>query len=150
MNIPTEDNILKPKELKEKLQQKLKAYEARFKRNQFANNAIIGTSILLTILIAITGTSPTFKDQQNPWANPLGVSASAWLGLISTVLLSIQKLYNIQEKIAFYPEYIVKVEELLEDFEAIKTEKDLEDIRDKFRKMRAEEATKRPIEKDQF
>ncbi|MFM6158108.1 MAG: hypothetical protein ACKPE3_34795, partial [Sphaerospermopsis kisseleviana] len=127
MNIPTEDNILKPKELKEKLQQKLKAYEARFKRNQFANNAIIGTSILLTILIAITGTSPTFKDQQNPWANPLGVSASAWLGLISTVLLSIQKLYNIQEKIAFYPEYIVKVEELLEDFEAIKTEKDLED-----------------------
>ncbi len=76
----------------------------------------------------------------------MGVSASAWLGLISTALLSIQKLYNIQEKIAFYPAYVVQAEELLEDFEAIKTEEDLQRIRDKFRKMRVEEATKRPIE----
>jgi hypothetical protein len=40
----------------------------------------------------------------------------------------------------------VQAEELLEDFEAIKTEEDLQRIRDKFRKMRVEEATKRPIE----
>jgi hypothetical protein len=66
--------------------------------------------------------------------------------LISTALLSVQKLYNIQEKIAFYPAYILQAEELLEDFDAVKTEEDLQKIRDKFRKMRAEEATKRPIE----
>lgn len=142
----TEEQSLKPEELKGKVEKYKRAYEARFKRNQYANNAIIGASILLTILIAITGTSPAFKDSKNPWANPLGVNASAWLGLISTALLSIQKLYNIQEKIAFYPAYIVHAEELLEDFEAIKTEEDLQQIRDKFRKMRTEEATKRPIE----
>ena len=142
----TEENSLKPKELKGRVEKYKEAYEERFKRNQYANNTIIGASVLLTILIAITGTSPAFKDPQNPWANPLGVSASAWLGLISTALLSIQKLYNIQEKIAFYPAYIVQAEELLEDFEAIKTEDDLQKIREKFRKMRADEATKRPIE----
>jgi hypothetical protein len=144
--MPTEENSLKPKELKGRVEKYKEAYEERFKRNQYANNTIIGASVLLTILIAITGTSPAFKDPQNPWANPLGVSASAWLGLISTALLSIQKLYNIQEKIAFYPAYIVQAEELLEDFEAIKTEDDLQKIREKFRKMRADEATKRPIE----
>jgi uncharacterized integral membrane protein len=144
--MPPEDKSLKPEELKERIKQYKKAYESRFQRNQYANNAIIGASIILTILIAITGTSPTFKEPQNPWANPLGISASAWLGLISTALLSIQKLYNIQEKIAFYPAYIVQAEELLEDFETIKTEDDLQQIRDKFRKMRAEEATKRPLE----
>jgi len=144
--MPTEENSLKPNELKGRVEKYKEAYEERFKRNQYANNTIIGASVLLTILIAITGTSPAFKDPQNPWANPLGVSASAWLGLISTALLSIQKLYNIQEKIAFYPAYIVQAEELLEDFEAIKTEDDLQKIREKFRKMRADEATKRPIE----
>lgn len=142
----SEVDSLKPAELKKKIEHYKKSYEARFKRNQYTNNMIIGASILLTILIAITGTSPAFKDSQNPWANPLGVSAAAWLGLISTALLSIQKLYNVQEKIAFYPGYIVQAEELLEDFDAIKIEEDLQKIRDRFRKMRAEEATKRPIE----
>lgn len=142
----SEIDNLKPKELEGRIKRYKDAYEVRFKRNQYANNAIIGASILLTILIAVTGTSPAFKDPQNPWSNPLGVSASAWLGLISTALLSIQKLYNIQEKIAFYPAYIVQAEELLEDFDAVKTEEDLQKIRDKFRKMRAEEATKHPIE----
>lgn len=42
---------------------------------------------MLTILIAITGTSPTFKDPQNPLSAPLGVTASAWLGLIATALV---------------------------------------------------------------
>jgi hypothetical protein len=40
----------------------------------------------------------------------------------------------------------VQAEDLLADFQAIKTEDDLQQIRDKFRKMRAEQATKRPIE----
>ncbi|WP_413173358.1 hypothetical protein [Anabaena azotica] len=142
----SEINNIKPRELKEKIEQYKNSYEARFKRNQYTNNFIIGASIVLTILIAITGTSPTFKDSQNPWANPLGVSAAAWLGLISTALLSIQKLYNVQEKIAFYPAYIVQAEELLEDFDEVKTDEDLQKIRDRFRKMRADEATKRPIE----
>ncbi len=142
----SEVNNLKLGELKKKIELYKNSYEVRFKRNQYTNNVIIGASILLTILIAITGTSSSFKNSQNPWANPLGVSAAAWLGLMSTALLSIQKLYNIQEKIAFYPAYIVQAEELLEDFDSIKTEEDLQNIRDRFRKMRAEEATKRPIE----
>lgn len=142
-----EPDSLKPKVLKEQIKQYRDSYDARFKRNQYANNALIGASILLTVLIAITGTSPTFKDSQNPWANPLGVSAAAWLGLVSTALLSIQKLYNIQEKIAFYPPYIAIAEELLEDFDTIKSEEDLQNVRARFRKMRAEEAAKRPIEK---
>ncbi|MCF2146815.1 hypothetical protein IQ276_010185 [Desmonostoc muscorum LEGE 12446] len=137
---------LKPGDLKKRIERYRDSYEARFKRNQYTNNTIIGASILLTILIAISGTSPVFKDSQNPWANPLGVSAAAWLGLISTALLSVQKLYNVQEKIAFYPGYIVQAEELIEDLDAVKTEEDLQKIRDRFRKMRAEEATKRPIE----
>lgn len=136
----------KAEDLKKRIERYKDSYEARFKRNQYTNNTIIGASILLTILIAITGTSPAFKDSQNPWANPLGVSAAAWLGLISTALLSVQKLYNVQEKIAFYPAYIVQAEELIEDLDAVKTEEDLQKIRDRFRKMRAEEATKRPIE----
>ena len=142
----SEEKSLKPENLRDIIKQYKKSYEARFKRNQYANNFIIGASILLTVFIAVTGTSPTFKDQSNPWANSLGVSASAWLGLVSTALLSIQKLYNIQDKITFYPVYIVQAEELLEDFELIETEEDLQKIRDKFRKMRSEEATKRPIE----
>ncbi|WP_242065730.1 hypothetical protein [Nostoc paludosum] len=137
---------LKPGDLKKRIERYRDSYEARFKRNQYTNNTIIGASIILTILIAISGTSPVFKDSQNPWANPLGVSAAAWLGLISTALLSVQKLYNVQEKIAFYPGYIVQAEELIEDLDAVKTEEDLQKIRDRFRKMRAEEATKRPIE----
>jgi uncharacterized integral membrane protein len=132
--------------LRKKIEQYKKAYEVRFKRNQYANNAIIGSSILLTILIAITGTSPAFKDSQNPWAAPLGVSASAWLGLISTALLSIQKLYNIQEKIAFYPAYIVRAEELLEDLDIAKNEQDFQKVQDGLRKMRAEESIQRPKE----
>jgi DNA polymerase IIIc chi subunit len=40
----------------------------------------------------------------------------------------------------------VQAEELIEDLDAVKTEEDLQKIRDRFRKMRAEEATKRPIE----
>lgn len=141
-----EMDSLKPGDLKKRIERYRDSYEARFKRNQYTNNTIIGASILLTILIAISGTSPVFKDSQNPWANPLGVSAAAWLGLISTALLSVQKLYNVQEKIAFYPRYIVQAEELIEDLDAVKTEEDLQKIRDRFRKMRAEEATKRPIE----
>ncbi|MFN6562240.1 MAG: hypothetical protein RMY28_020945 [Nostoc sp. ChiSLP01] len=141
-----EMDSLKPGDLKKRIERYRDSYEARFKRNQYTNNTIIGASILLTILIAISGTSPVFKDSQNPWANPLGVSAAAWLGLISTALLSVQKLYNVQEKIAFYPGYIVQAEELIEDLDAVKTEEDLQKIRDRFRKMRAEEATKRPIE----
>ncbi|MFN6518634.1 MAG: hypothetical protein RMY29_029670 [Nostoc sp. CreGUA01] len=137
---------LKSGDLKKKIERYRDSYQVRFKRNQYTNNTIIGASILLTILIAITGTSPAFKDSQNPWANPLGVSAAAWLGLISTALLSVQKLYNVQEKIAFYPGYIVQAEELIEDLDTVKTEEDLQKIRDRFRKMRAEEATKRPIE----
>jgi uncharacterized integral membrane protein len=146
IKMSSEINNLKPKELREKIEQYKNSYKARFDRNQYTNNAIIAASILLTILIAITGTSSVFKDSRNTWANPLGVSAAAWLGLISTALLSIQKLYNIQEKIAFYPAYIVQAEELLEDFDAAKTDEDLQKIRDRFRKMRAEEAIKRPIE----
>jgi hypothetical protein len=142
----SEEKSLKPEKLRDIIKQYKKSYEARFKRNQYANNFIIGASILLTVFIAVTGTSPKFKDPSNPWANPLGVSASAWLGLVSTALLSIQKLYNIQEKITFYPVYIVQAEELLEDFDSIETEEDLQKIRDKFRKIRSEEATKRPIE----
>jgi len=142
----SEIDSLKPEKLKERIELYKKSYENRFKRNQYTNNGIIGASIVLTVLIAITGTSPTFKDPQNPWANPLGVSAAAWLGLISTALLSIQKLYNVQEKIAFYPAYIVQAEELIEDFDAIKKEEDLQKIQERFRKMRAEEANKRPIE----
>ncbi|MBD2676188.1 hypothetical protein [Nostoc sp. FACHB-857] len=141
-----EMDSLKPGDLKKRIERYRDSYEARFKRNQYTNNTIIGASIILTILIAISGTSPVFKDSQNPWANPLGVSAAAWLGLISTALLSVQKLYNVQEKIAFYPGYIVQAEELIEDLDAVKTEEDLQKIRDRFRKMRAEEATKRPIE----
>ncbi|MBD1807484.1 hypothetical protein H6F98_18830 [Microcoleus sp. FACHB-SPT15] len=140
------DGILKPEKLRSKIEECHLAYKARFKRNQYANNAIIGAAILLTALIAITGTSPTFKDSQNPWAYPLGVSASAWLGLISTALLSIQKLYNIQEKVAFYPNYILYTEELLEDFDSIKTEEDLQRVQDRFRKIRTEESVKRPVE----
>ncbi|BAY96321.1 hypothetical protein NIES37_02530 [Tolypothrix tenuis PCC 7101] len=134
-------------ELKNQIKAYRNAYKARFIRNQYTNNIIITLSILLTVLIAITGTSPTFKDTKNPWAAPLGVSASAWLGLISTALISLQRLYNVQEKIAFYPSYIVKAEELIEDFDAIKTEEDLELVRKQFRQMRADEAIKRPIER---
>lgn len=141
-----EMDSFKAEDLKKRIERYKDSYEARFKRNQYTNNTIIGASILLTIFIAITGTSPAFKDSQNPWANPLGVSAAAWLGLISTALFSVQKLYNVQEKIAFYPAYIVQAEELIEDLDAVKTEEDLQKIRDRFRKMRAEEATKRPIE----
>jgi hypothetical protein len=141
-------NIDNPKsdDLKKKIENYRDSYQARFKRNQYTNNTIIGTSIILTVLIAITGTSPTFKDSQNPWANPLGVSAAAWLGLVSTALISVQKLYNIQEKISFYPGYIVQAEELLEDLIEVNNEEDLQKIQDRFRKMRVEEATKRPVE----
>jgi hypothetical protein len=142
----SEIDSLKPEELRGRIEQYKKAYTARFKRNQYTNNAIIGASIVLTVLIAITGTSPEFKDSRNPWANPLGVSAAAWLGLVSTALLSAQKLYNIQEKIAFYPSCIVQAEELIEDFDAIKTDDDLQKIKERFRKMRSEEAAKRPVE----
>jgi uncharacterized integral membrane protein len=143
---PSEIDNLRPTDLREKIEQYKKVYEVRFKRNQYTNNAIIGASIVLAVLIAIAGTSPDFKDSKNPWAYPLGVSAAAWLGLVSTALLSIQRLYNIQEKISFYPAYIVQAEELIEDFDAVKTEEELQDIRNRFRKMRSEEATKRPIE----
>jgi len=147
-SMPSESNdSLKPKNLKEEIKKHRNAYKARFVRNQYANNGIIAASIVLTILIAITGTSPSFKNPNNPWFAPLGVTASAWLGLISTALLSIQKLYNIQEKIAFYPIQIVTAEELLEDFEAIKSEADLKAVRDRFRKMRADEALNRPVER---
>jgi hypothetical protein len=144
--MPSEIDSPRPTDLRGKIERYKAAYEARFKRNQYTNNTIIGASIVLAILIAIAGTSPDFKDSKNPWANPLGVSAAAWLGLVSTALLSIQRLYNVQEKIAFYPAYIVQAEELIEDLDAVKTEEDLQDIRNRFRKMRAEEATKRPIE----
>lgn len=140
------NNNLKPEELRKKIEQYKVAYEARFQRNQYANNTIIAASILLTVMIAITGTSPYFKNPKNSWAYPLGLSASAWLGLISTALLSIQKLYNIPEKISFYPAYIVQAEELLEDYDAIKTSDDLKSVQERFRKMRAEEALKRPVE----
>ena len=83
---------LKPTKLKKQIEEYKEAYKARFIRNQYANNSIIAASILLTILIAITGTSPTFKDPQNPLSAPLGVTASAWLGLIATALVSVQKL----------------------------------------------------------
>jgi biopolymer transport protein ExbB/TolQ len=135
-----------------KIEQYRKSYEARFKRNQYTNNTIIGASILLASLIAITGTSPVFKNSENPWANPLGMSAAAWLGIISTALLSVQKLYNVQEKIAFYPAYIVQAEELIEDLDAVNTKKggkaeeDFQKIRETFRRMRAKEANKRPLE----
>ena len=141
------NNNLKPQNLKKQIEDYKNAYKARFIRNQYANNGIIAASIVLTILIAITGTSPSFKNPNNPWSAPLGVTASAWLGLISTALLSIQRLYNIQEKIAFYPIQIVTAEELIEDFEAIKSEADLKVVRDGFRKMRANEALNRPIER---
>lgn len=138
---------LQPTELKTQIEEYGKAYKARFIRNQYANNSIVAASILLTILIAITGTSPAFKDPQNPLSAPLGVTASAWLGLIATALVSAQKLYNIPEKIAFYPGYIVKAEELLDDFYAIQTEDDLKTVREAFRKMRTEEAANRPVER---
>jgi hypothetical protein len=64
----------------------------------------------------------------------------------STALISVQKLYNIQEKISFYPGYIVQAEELLEDLNEVNNEEDLQKIQDRFRKMRVEEAAKRPIE----
>jgi uncharacterized integral membrane protein len=141
------DLTIKNQDLREQITKYRDDYKARFIRNQFTNNIIIALSILLTVLIAVTGTSPNFKDARNPWAAPLGLSASAWFGLISTGLISIQRLYNIQEKIAFYPSYIVKAEELLEDFDAIKTEEELESVRKQFRQMRADEALKRPIER---
>lgn len=139
--------IDKNQELREQIKKYRDDYKARFIRNQYTNNLIIALSLILTVLIAVTGTSPAFKDAKNPWAAPLGVSASAWLGLISTALVSIQRLYNIQEKIAFYPAYIVKAEELLEDFDAITNQEELECVRKQFRQMRAEEALKRPIER---
>lgn len=139
--------IDKNKELREQIKKYRDDYKARFIRNQYTNNLIIALSLILTVLIAITGTSPAFKDVKNPWAAPLGVSASAWLGLISTALVSIQRLYNVQEKIAFYPAYIVKAEELLEDFDAITNQEELESVRKQFRQMRADEALKRPIER---
>ncbi|MEI2581758.1 hypothetical protein [Scytonema sp. PRP1] len=141
------ETVIKPQELKTQIEEYIKNYKARFIRNQYANNIIIALSILLTVLIAITGTSLAFKDVKNPWSAPLGLTASAWLGLISTAMVSIQRLYNVQEKIAFYPSYIVKAEELLEDFDAIKNEADLEAVRKQFRQMRADEALKRPIER---
>jgi hypothetical protein len=100
----------------------------------------------LGALIAITGTAGYFKDQTKRWSYPLGLSAAAWLGLISTALLSIQKLYNISDKVHFYPPYIVKTQELIEDFDQIKSEEDLNNVRERFRKMRAEEAANRPVE----
>lgn len=139
--------IDKNQELRGQIKKYRDGYKARFIRNQYTNNLIIALSIILTVLIAITGTSPAFKDAEKPWAAPLGLSASAWLGLVSTVLVSIQRLYNIQEKIAFYPAYIVKAEELLEDFDAITNREELESVRKQFRQMRADEALKRPIER---
>lgn len=139
--------IDKNQELREKIKKYRDDYKARFIRNQYVNNLVIALSIVLTVLIAVTGTSPAFKDAKNPWAAPLGVSASAWLGLISTALVSIQRLYNIQEKIAFYPAYIVKAEELLEDFDNITNQEELESVRKQFRQMRVDEALKRPIER---
>ncbi len=142
-----EDKDLKPAELKLSIEKYKKEYEGRFQRNQYTNNIIIGASIFLAIFIAITGTSPWFKEDQNKrLAYPLGVSAAAWLGLISTALLSIQKLYNISDKVNFYPPYIVKTEELLEDFNEIKNSDDLKDVKERFRKMRVDEAGNRPVE----
>ncbi|BAY42013.1 hypothetical protein NIES2111_64090 (plasmid) [Nostoc sp. NIES-2111] len=139
--------IDKNQELRKQIKNYRDDYKVRFIRNQYTNNLIIALSIILTVLIAITGTSPAFKDVKNPWSAPLGVSASAWLGLISTTLVSIQRLYNIQEKIAFYPAYIVKAEELLEDFDSITNQEELESVRKQFKQMRADEALKRPIER---
>jgi len=139
--------IDKNKELGGQIKKYRDDYKARFIRNQYANNFIIALFIILTVLIAVTGTSPAFKDTKNPWAAPLGLSASAWLGLLSTALVSIQRLYNIQEKIAFYPAYIVKAEELLEDFDNITNLEELESVRKQFRQMRADEALNRPIER---
>jgi uncharacterized integral membrane protein len=134
-------------ELRKQIKKYRDDYKDRFIRNQYTNNLIIALSIILTVLIAITGTSPAFKDAKNTWSAPLGVSASAWLGLLSTALVSIQRLYNIQEKIAFYPAYIVKAEELLEDFDSITNQEELDSVRKQFKQMRADEALKRPIER---
>jgi hypothetical protein len=122
-------------------------YEGRFKRNQYANNAIIGLSIVLTILIAITGTSPKFKDPSNPLSEPLGVSASAWLGLVATALVSIQKLYSIPDKISFYPLFIVRMRKLLDQLETAESAETLQEIRKELRQLQTEEATQRPVER---
>jgi hypothetical protein len=55
--------------------------------------------------------------------------------------------YNIQEKIAFYPIQIVTAEELLEDFEAIKSEADLNAVRNRFTQIlhQSGETLKAPI-----
>lgn len=148
-NIPNANpkpNPLQPPALRTSIVSFKIDYIHRFERNQIANNIIIGFSILLGALIAITGAAGYFKDQTKRWSYPLGLSAAAWLGLTSTSLLSIQKLYNLSDKIHFYPPYIVKTQELIEDFDQIKSEVDLNKVKEGFRKMRAEEAANRPIE----
>ena len=130
-------------------------YTCRFKRNQYAQNAIIAFSILLSILIVVTGSSPWFKDPKNQaLANPLGISLSAWLGLIATALLSVQKSYNISSKVAFYPTYILKVSELIDRLDYVPFQKyepqqevgELNAIQKDFFKVRQDEIKDRPTE----
>jgi hypothetical protein len=140
------EDVLKPVKTRELIEKLRREYELRFQRNQYANNTIIGASVVLTILISITGTSSYFKDEKNFWANPLGVSAAAWLGLTSTALLTAQRLYNISGKVKFYPNLIVRAEDLLMDFDKIKSPAELESVEERFKKLRADESENRPVE----
>ncbi len=130
-------------------------YTCRFKRNLYAQNTIIAFSILLSILIVVTGSSPWFKDPKNQaLANPLGISLSAWLGLIATALLSLQKSYNISSKVAFYPTYILKVSELIDRLDYVPFQEyqgqqevgELNAIQKDFFKVRQDEIKDRPTE----
>ena len=130
-------------------------YTCRFKRNQYAQNAIIAISILLSILIVVTGSSPWFKDPKHQAvANPLGISAAAWLGLIANALLSLQKSYNISSKVAFYPTYILKVSELIDRIDYVPFQKynpqqevgELNAIQRGFFRVRQDEIKDRPTE----
>ena len=130
-------------------------YTCRFKRNQYAQNAIIAISILLSSLIVVTGSSPWFKDPKHQsMSNPLGISAAAWLGLIATALLSLQKSYNISSKVAFYPTYILKVTELINRLDNLPFQKhkpqqevsELNAIQRDFFNVRQDEIKDRPTE----
>ena len=130
-------------------------YTCRFKRNQYAQNTIIATSILLSILIVVAGSSPWFKEPKNQSvASPLGISMAAWLGLIATALLSLQKSYNVSSKVSFYPTYILRVSELIDRLDYLPYQKytpeqavgELNTIQRDFFKVRQDEIKDRPTE----
>lgn len=116
---------------------------------------MIAISILLSVLIVVAGSTPWFKEPKNqPVASPLGISLAAWLGLIATALLSLQKSYNISSKVTFYPTYILRIGELIDRLDYMPYQKyspqqvvsELNAIQRDFFKVRQDEIKDRPTE----